>query len=1166
MQNRGALWIFTILLALACLWQLSFSLFTSRVEREAREQAAYLADSVMAVPGNAMADRDSLMIAMENRVLRDRAEERIYPVFGYSYRECKEKEINLGLDLKGGMAVTLEVSIPELVANLSENSNDATFQAVMTAARARQSSSTEDFITLFADEWNKQAPNAKMAAVFHSADKKDMFPREASNDEIVEALRREARTAINNTENILRNRIDKFGVAQPGIQKQQFSGRIQVELPGVKDKERVRKVLQSTANLEFWETYDNTEVYPLLEAANKRLRDAKGGASTAAETDGAYNKALSTGVSIDGLAGGVESGLLGFLESGRPVDKTTWFNFDRVVFRSGSAELLADSSDAQLNNLAEILKAYPDVRLKIGGYTDSTGNAAANQKLSQQRAEAVVADLEKKGVANGRLEAEGYGSQHPVASNATEEGRAKNRRMALRVLETGAVAAADSSAADSDSGEDLLQALSADSDSAAVDTAGGRAEFQKENPLFAILTPSVFGTQAGGYQLSKGAAVGNARALDTASVNATLRGTSLAGVFPADLRFAWGAKPIEGTDVLTLYALRVPRGGKPKLDGSSIVNAAQDFDMKGDVEVMMQMDAEGAQTWKVMTGDNVGKSIAIVLDELVYSAPTVISEIAGGRSSISMGSGDLNQQIQEADDLANILKAGALPAPARIIDETVVGPSLGKDNVNKGMLSFAIALVMVMLYMWLYYASAGLIADIALAVNLFVLIGSLASLQASLTLPGIAGIVLTMGMAVDANVLIFERVREELRHGKMLKSAVDLGYKGALSAIIDSNVTTFLTAVILYLFGSGPIRGFATTLGLGILTSLFTALFLSRMIMTWRLEQGRTISFWNNWSRNILVDVKVDWMSKRRVFYLISAVIIGVGVFSMVTRGFNLGVDFSGGRTYVVKFEQAVDVEQVRGSLERSFNADGAQSTVNVKSYGGASQVKVVTNYLVNSTGLEADAQVEERLRTGLGGLNNAYEVTESRKVDPTISDDIKTSAFWSVTLALLAIFVYIWIRFNSWQYGLGGLLALAHDALFVLGLYSLLNGIVPFSLEIDEAFIAVILTVIGYSINDTVIVFDRIREYLREHKRDSNIVVFNRAINSTLGRTLNTAATTLLVLLVIFLLGGLSIKGFVFGLFMGILVGTYSSIFIASAATVDLLKERRTAATPVAA
>ncbi|MBK8949927.1 MAG: protein translocase subunit SecF [Flavobacteriales bacterium] len=409
-------------------------------------------------------------------------------------------------------------------------------------------------------------------------------------------------------------------------------------------------------------------------------------------------------------------------------------------------------------------------------------------------------------------------------------------------------------------------------------------------------------------------------------------------------------------------------------------------------------------------------------------------------------------------------------------------------------------------------------------------------------------------------------MREELRHGKMLKSAVDLGYKGALSAIIDSNVTTFLTAVILYLFGSGPIRGFATTLGLGILTSLFTALFLSRMIMTWRLEQGRTISFWNNWSRNILVDVKVDWMSKRRVFYLISAVIIGVGVFSMVTRGFNLGVDFSGGRTYVVKFEQAVDVEQVRGSLERSFNADGAQSTVNVKSYGGASQVKVVTNYLVNSTGLEADAQVEERLRTGLGGLNNAYEVTESRKVDPTISDDIKTSAFWSVTLALLAIFVYIWIRFNSWQYGLGGLLALAHDALFVLGLYSLLNGIVPFSLEIDEAFIAVILTVIGYSINDTVIVFDRIREYLREHKRDSNIVVFNRAINSTLGRTLNTAATTLLVLLVIFLLGGLSIKGFVFGLFMGILVGTYSSIFIASAATVDLLKERRTAATPVAA
>ncbi|MCC6400464.1 MAG: protein translocase subunit SecD [Flavobacteriales bacterium] len=1162
MQNRGALWIFTILLALACLWQLSFSLFTSRVEREAREQATFLADSVMAVPGNAMADRDSVLIVMENRVLRDRAEEKIYPVFGYSYRECKEKEINLGLDLKGGMAVTLEVSIPELVANLSENSNDATFQAVMTAAHARQSSSTEDFITLFANEWNKQAPNAKMAAVFHSADKKDMFPREASNDEIVEALRREAQTAINNTENILRNRIDKFGVAQPGIQKQQFSGRIQVELPGVKDKERVRKVLQSTANLEFWETYDNTEVYPLLEEANKRLRDAKGGASTAADKDAAFNKALSTGGTIDGLAGGVESGLLGFLESGRPVDKTTWFNFDRVVFRSGSAALVADSSDAQLNNLVEILRAYPDVRLKIGGYTDSTGNAAANQKLSQQRAEAVVAELEKKGVAKGRLEAEGYGSQYPVASNATEEGRAKNRRMALRVLEAGAaaVAAADSSAADSDSGEDLLQALSADSDSAAVDTAAGRAEFQKENPLFAILTPSVFGTQAGGYQLSKGAAVGNARAIDTAAVNATLRGPGLTGVFPADMRFAWGAKPIEGTDVLTLYALRVPRGGKPKLDGASIVNAAQDFDMKGDVEVMMQMDAEGAQTWKVMTGDNVGKSIAIVLDELVYSAPTVISEIAGGRSSISMGSGDLNQQIQEADDLANILKAGALPAPARIIDETVVGPSLGEENISSGLMSFAVALAGVLLVMGLYYARAGWIADIALLANVFFLVGTMASMQATLTLPGIAGIVLTVGMAVDANVLINERVREELRAGKMLKSAIQTAFsnQGALSAIIDSNVTTFVTAVILYIFGSGPIRGFATTTGLGILTSMFTAIFIARMIMTWRLDKGRTISFWSNWSKDIFVNANYEWMGKRKLFYGVSAVLIGIGLFSMVTRGFNWGVDFSGGRTYVVKFENEVSAEDVRGVLEPLMVGEGGrQYSTGVKTYGGSRQLKITTNYLIDDLGQDTDGRVEQRLGEGLAKVGGGYEIIETRKVDATISDDIKTKAITSVLIALVFMFIYIGVRFNNWQYGVGALLSLVHDTLIVLGLYSLLWGVVGFSLEIDEAFIAVILTVIGYSINDTVVVFDRIREYVREHKREDTMTVFNKAINSTLSRTLNTGFNTMLVLLIIFLFGGVSIKGFVFGLFVGILVGTYSSIFIASAIAADLLKNK---------
>jgi SecD/SecF fusion protein len=716
---------------------------------------------------------------------------------------------------------------------------------------------------------------------------------------------------------------------------------------------------------------------------------------------------------------------------------------------------------------------------------------------------------------------------------------------------------------------DTTRADSAATDTMAADTMAKdpeveRAEFQKKNPLFAVLTPAYAPARNGGFNIAQGPVVGSARVADTAQVNRFLRMPAVRSSLPVDVKLAWAAKPeemttTEGTvQVLNLFALRVPPGGKPKLDGSSIVGADQDFDMKGAVEVRMQMNAEGAQVWKVMTGDNIGKAVAIVLDELVYSAPIVQSEIAGGRSSITLGTGDLNKQIQEAEDLANILKAGALPAPARIIDETVVGASLGEDNVNKGLISFAVALLMVMLYMALYYARAGWIADIALLVNLFVLIGSLASLQAALTLPGIAGIVLTMGMAVDANVLIYERVREELRGGKMMKSAIELGFKGAMSAIIDSNVTTLIVAVILLIFGSGPVQGFAATLGLGILTSLFTALFLSRLIITGRLDAGKSFEVWNNWSKDIFVNARYEFMSKRKMFYGISGVIIGIGIFSMVTNGFNWGVDFSGGRTYVVKFADDVNVESVRAALETRFvDEAGVKSTPNVKTYGGARQVKITTNFLSSEVGAEVDAQVDGRLNEGLASLNNAYEVTESRKVDATISDDIKTGAITSLTIALALIFIYIAVRFRDWRFGMAGLLSLVHDALVVLGLYSLLYKVMPFSLEIDEAFIAAILTVIGYSINDTVVVFDRIREYLRDHKRDEFNVVVNKAINSTLGRTMNTSLTTLLVLVIIFIFGGVAIKGFVFALLVGIAVGTYSSVFIASAVVVDLHKKK---------
>jgi SecD/SecF fusion protein len=820
----------------------------------------------------------------------------------------------------------------------------------------------------------------------------------------------------------MRNRIDKFGVAQPSIQKQAFSGRIMIELPGVKDKDRVRRVLQSTANLEFWETYNNDEFYGFLNDANTKLAARAGAIDTTAKDTTATDTAA-----------------------------------------AASPQAAAAATD-----------------------TSATADTLAQDTLSDE---------------------------------------------------------------------------------------AQRAKFRRENPLFAVLTPPMVRTQ-NGFNLSRGWVVGVARESDTAQVNRLLRDPLVKASLPNDCKLAWAAKsetivPNDGSapfKQLALYALKFPRGsdGKPLLDGSAVVNAVQDFNMKGEVEVVMQMNPEGAQTWKQMTGANVGRGIAIVLDDLVYSAPVVQGEIPGGRSSITMGRGEnLNRQIQEADDLANILKAGALPAPARIIEETVVGPTLGAENVNTGMRSFALALLLVLVYMVLYYARAGWVADLALVVNLFVLLGALASLQAALTLPGIAGIVLTMGMAVDANVLIYERIREELRAGKMIKSAVDLGYKGAFSAIIDSNVTTLIIAVILLLFGSGPVKGFATTLGLGILTSLFTALFLSRMIITQRLDKGRPFTLWNTWSRNVLVNTNFNFMGKRRIYYFVSGAIIAVGLFSMVTNGFNWSVDFSGGRTYVVKFAGDVRVDNVRDVLTPSFrNDDGTVSTPNVKTYGGARQVKVTTNFLFQETGTEVDAVVEGRLREGLDKLGLGYEVVESRKVDPTISDDIKVKAVTSLIIALVFIFLYIAVRFRNWQFGLGGLVSLAHDVLVVLGLYSLLWKVMPFSMEIDEAFIAAILTVIGYSINDTVVVFDRIREYLRDHKRDPIVVVFNKAINATLSRTINTSLTTLLVLAVIFVLGGVAIKGFVFALLVGILVGTYSSVFVAGSVTVDLLKGKDPART----
>lgn len=994
MQNKGLIRTFAILLALVCAYQLTFTFKAAQVERHAKEYAK----------GDAVKERNYLDSVSGKTV---------YNFLGlkkYTYKDVKALEMNLGLDLKGGMNVTLEVSVVDLIKSLSNYSTDSTFNAALKRAVQMQKNSQDDFVTLFQRAFEETDPNARLAAIFNTLELKDKVKYNSTNAEVIKVIREETNAAIDNSFNIIRTRIDRFGVAQPNIQQLQTKGRILVELPGVDNPERVRHLLEGTAKLEFWETYDNSDVYSYFLQANKMLKEIQ---------------------------------------------------------------------DLQ---------------------SEKKAAAKANE-----------------------------GTEKKVATDETASKDTTKDNSLLNELQ--------SEGADSTAANDNM------------------ADFKKNYPLFAVLTPS---TTTDG-KLYPGPAVGTAHAKDTSRVNTYLHMPQVRSIFPRNMIFKWTSKPVDkGGKYFRLIAIKVTgRDGRAPLTGDAIVDARQDYESYGSrPEVSMTMNSEGSKIWARLTKENVGKSIAIVLDGYVRSYPHVNGEITGGRSSITG-----LESVEEAKDLANILKSGKMPAPAHILQEEIVGPSLGQEAIDSGLWSFVVAFMLVLGYMLFFYSKrAGMTANMALIANLFFIIGILASLGAVLTLPGIAGIVLTIGMSVDANVLIYERIQEEIKAGKGLKLAVTDGYKNAYSAIIDGQVTTLLTGIVLYVFGSGPIKGFATTLIIGIFSSLFSAIFLTRLVFERQLAHNRKITFTSKLTDEWLRHTKIKFIVKRKVFYVISGTLIVISLFSIFTRGFNYGIDFKGGRTYVVRFDEDVKV----GNVEKALAAVYGEAP-EVKTFGNSNQVKITTEYKIDSLTNDVDNEVEQLLYKGLkdGGLIGNMDMQEfiqnhrmsSQKVGPTISDDIKKEAMIAIFFSLVIIFLYILIRFRNWQFGFGAIAALAHDTTIVLGAFSLFHGFLPFSLEIDQAFIAAILTVVGYSINDTVVVFDRIREYLHIHPKREMESNMDDAMNSTLRRTFSTSLSTLVVLFAIFLFGGTSIQGFTFALLLGIFVGTYSSVFIATPLVFDTQK-----------
>ena len=960
MQSKGLIRLFAILLAIASIWQLSFTAVTRIQEKKAAKIAAEKAQQFVEANNVAADVREFVLDSVAN--IRNRAyidsisNEKVY--LGYTYQGAKEKEINLGLDLKGGMNVMLQVQLQDLVKALAGNPNDPDFVKALDAAKKNNVNSSQDFIGLFETAWAENANGRRLAEIFGTYELRDKVKPESTDREVIDVIRAEAKSAIDNSFNVLRNRIDRFGVTQPNIQRIENSGKILIELPGVKDPERVRKLLQGTASLEFWPTYQANEVN--LYAADARV-----------------------------------------------------------------AEILANLGDST------------------------------------------------------------------------------------------AVA----------------------------------------NPLLSVLQPSG----------SNDATIGYANGVDTVTVNRYL--AMAEDVLPQGFRGLWTVKTPEYLDKAgNVYALvgikATSRDGKAPLDGGVVTDASVEFDGRqngGAPHVSMTMNAEGASAWARLTKDNIGKQIAIVLDGLVYSYPNVLNEITGGSSQITG-----NFDVQEAEDLANVLKSGKLPAPATIIQEQVVGPSLGSASIRAGLISFLIAFCLVLIYMVFFYQGAGLIADVALLCNVLLLFGTLVSFGAVLTLPGIAGLILTLGMAVDANVIIYERIKEELAAGKGFSKAVADGYKNAYSAIIDGQVTTLLTGIILYIFGSGPVQGFATTLIIGIITSVLTSIFITRIIFDDRIAKGKTVTLSNKLTRNFLKNTHIDFIGAKKWSYIISGALILISIASIAFKGFSYGVDFTGGRTYVVRFDQSVKAEDVRAAVENTFQAAAQaagedQYSVEVKQFGGDAQMKITTQYKNKSEDTAVDAEIESLLFDALKGfyagetslaeftstLENPNGIVSSDKVGPTIARDITRSAFIAVFLALLVIFGYIAIRFKGWTWGLGGVVSLAHTALIVIGFFSLFNGILPFNLDVDQTFIAAILTIIGYAINDNVVIFDRIREQRGLHPKEDFRTTVNTALNATLTRTLNTSISTLLPMLAIAIFGGESIRGLAVALCLGVIIGTYASILI---------------------